>query len=123
MAEQDLASAEQALATARGNNDQAAINGEKLFTYHQSIYQYFKMLQRIVFLIVSQCVVAAQAQVAAAKEKLMMLNETIATADHEFDMKEMRLEELRAGLPDLPTPAPEGGGGNGNNGRPSKFTS
>ena len=75
------------------------------------------------FLIVSQCVVAAQPQVDAAKEKLMMLNETIATADHEFDMKEMRLEELRAGLPDLPTPAPEGKGGNGNNGRPSKFTS
>ena len=44
MAEQDLASAEQALATAQGNNNQAAINGEKLFTYHRSIYQYFKML-------------------------------------------------------------------------------
>ena len=66
------------------------------------------------FLIVPRYVVVAQGQVDAAKEKLMMLNETIVATNHDFDVKQMRLDELQSGLPDLPTPAPEGEGGNNN---------
>ena len=117
MAEQDLASAEQALATAQGKNDEAAITGAKLHAYHSIYWIHFKILQRIMFLIVPRSILDAQGQVDAAKEKLMMLNETIATANHEFDVKQMRLDELQAGLPDLPTPAPESEGGNNGQGR------